>query len=67
MLAMAEFRRCGFADSTFGAATQFTVRVREPEEEHRVSMAKVKSWLDGGAKSPNEKVAKERLKHLLGG
>jgi hypothetical protein len=28
-------------------------------------MKKVREWLDGGAKSPSEKVTKERLKGLL--
>ena len=32
---------------------------------HTVSMRKIREWLDGGAKSPNEKVTKERLKGLL--
>jgi hypothetical protein len=62
---MAEFRRCGLAESIFGPATRFTVLVKAPEEEHTVSMAKVRSWLDGGAKSPKEKVQKNRLKELL--
>ena len=65
VLAMAEFRRCGFAESIFGPATRFTVLVKAPEEEHTVSMAKVRSWLDGGAKSPNEQVQKNRLRQLL--
>ena len=63
--AIAEFRRCGFVESIFGAATRFTVLVKAPEEEHTVSMAKIRSWLDGGAKSPNEQVQKNRLRDLL--
>jgi hypothetical protein len=31
-----------------------------------VSLAKIRSWLNGGAKSPNEKVEKGRLKRVLG-
>lgn len=65
VLALAEFRRCGFADATFGPATRLTVRVKAPEEEHVVSVGKLQSWLNGGAKSPNEKVEKDRLKQLL--
>jgi hypothetical protein len=30
-----------------------------------VTVAKVNSWLDGGAKSPNEQVQKTRLKERL--
>lgn len=62
---MAEFRRCGFADATFGAATRLTVRVKGPEEEHTASAGKLQSWLNDGAKNPNETVEKDRLNGLL--
>jgi hypothetical protein len=48
--AMAAFRRGVFAEMTFGSATQLKIRVRAPEEEHTVTVGKVMSWLDGGAK-----------------
>jgi hypothetical protein len=50
---------------TLGPATQLTIRVKAPEEEHTVSVGKVLSWLDGGARSPNEQVKKNRLKERL--
>jgi hypothetical protein len=53
---MAAFRHSGFADTTFGPATRLTIRVKAPEEQHTVTVAKVNSWLDGGARSPNEQV-----------
>ena len=65
LLALAEFRRCGFADATFGPAARLIVRVKAPEEEHALSVGKLQSWLNGGAKSPSEKVEKERLKQRL--
>ena len=63
--AMAAFRRGAFAEMTFGPATQLRIRVRAPEEEHTVTVGKVLSWLDGGARSPNEQVKKNRLKERL--
>ena len=63
--AMAAFRRGAFAEMTFGSATQLRIRVRAPEEEHMVTVGKVMSWLDGGARSPNELVKKNRLKERL--
>ena len=66
VLALAEFRRCGFADATFVPATRLIVRVRQAETEHTVSVGKLQSWLDGGARSPNEQVAKSRLRDILG-
>ena len=65
MLALAEFRRCGFADAGFGPATRLTIRVKAPDVEHIVSVTKVKTWLEGGAKGPNEQVHKKRLRELL--
>ena len=62
VLALAQFRRCGFAD---GPATHLTVRVKQPETEHTVSVGKLQRWLDGGGKSPNEQVAKSRLRDIL--
>jgi hypothetical protein len=66
-MGMAEFRRCGFAEANFGQATRLKIRVKAPEAEHTVAVAKVKSWLEGGARSPNERLEKNRLKELLSG
>jgi hypothetical protein len=63
--AMAAFRRGAFAEMTFELATQLRIRVRAPEEEHTVTVGKVMSWLEGGARSPNEQVKKNRLKERL--
>ena len=63
--AIAAFRRGGFADVTLGSGTQFKIRVRAPEEEHTVKVGKVLAWLEGGARSPNEQVKKNRLRGRL--
>jgi hypothetical protein len=63
--AMAAFRRNVLAESPLGPATPLTIRVRAPEEEHAVTVGKVLSWLDGGARSPAELVRKNRLKERL--
>ncbi len=47
VLALAEFRRHGFADTNFGPATKLTVKIQEPEISHTVSVGRLKSWLDG--------------------
>lgn len=47
VLALAEFRRHGFADATFGPATKLTVKIQEPEVSHTVSVSRLKSWLGG--------------------
>lgn len=63
--AMAAFRRGALADVPLGPATRLTIRVKAPEEQHTLTVGKVLSWLDGGAKSPNEKVKKNRLRDRL--
>jgi hypothetical protein len=62
---MAVFRRGAFAEATFGPATRLRIRLKAPEEEHIVSVGKVLSWLEGGARSPNELVKKNRLRERL--
>jgi hypothetical protein len=62
---LAEFRRCGFAEVMFGPATKLTVKVRQPELTHVVSVARLRSWLDGVGKSPSEHAMKSRLRILL--
>ena len=65
VLAMAQFRRHGFADTTFGPATKLTVKIQEPEMSHTVSVSRLKSWLDGVGKSPGEHAMKSRLRGLV--
>ena len=62
VLALAEFRRCGFADAAFGPGTILTVRVRGPEMSHTVSVGRLKSWVNGSGKSPSEHAMKARLR-----
>jgi hypothetical protein len=62
---IAAFRRGAFAEMPLGSATQLRIRVKAPEEEHTVTVGKVLSWLEGGARSPNEQVKKNRLKERL--
>ena len=52
MLAMAEFRRCGFTADTPGPGTRLTVTVRAPATSHEVQWGKVETWLQSAAK-PN--------------
>jgi hypothetical protein len=64
MLAVAEFRRSGFAEATLGPATRLTVRVRQPEMSHTVSVSRLQSWLDRTG-SPSEQVVKRRLREVF--
>jgi hypothetical protein len=63
-LGVAEFKRCGLMDVQPCPATRLTVTVKSPTTQHELTMAKLESWLAGGAKSPNEQVVKNRLREL---
>ena len=65
VLGLAEFRRHGFADTTFGPATKLTVKIQEPEMSHIVSVSRLKAWLDGVGKSPGEHALKSKLRQLV--
>ncbi|MGD1091946.1 MAG: hypothetical protein ABSB35_08120 [Bryobacteraceae bacterium] len=62
VLAVRAFRK---HDCAPGPARVLEVEARSPSVTHTVAMRKVREWLDGGAKSPKEKIVKERLKGLL--
>jgi hypothetical protein len=60
--AMASFMKGVLAEMPMAPATRLTIRVKAPEEEQTVTVAKVLSWLDGVASSPSEKLKKNRLR-----
>jgi hypothetical protein len=64
-LALAEFRRCDFADAMFGPGTRLRVEVIAPATTHEVSVGKLTAWLVGGGKTPREQALKMRLRSLI--
>jgi hypothetical protein len=64
-LAVAEFRRCGFADAAPGSVARLRVYVEAPTTTHELSVRKLAMWLEGGGKSPREQAMKVRLRELL--
>ncbi len=61
-LAVRAFREHGCAP---GPASRMEVEAKTPSVTHTVSMARVRDWLESSAKSPSDKVMKDRLKGLL--
>jgi hypothetical protein len=57
VLAMAQFRRCGFTVDTRGPATRLTVAVKMPSTTHEVQWGKIETWLQSAGK-PNEQTMK---------
>jgi len=63
--AMAAFQHSVLDEMPLGPGTRLTIRVKAPEEEHTISVSKVLSWLDGGARSPSEQLENNRLRERL--
>jgi len=51
-------------DCTPGELSKLEVEIRS-SITHTVTLKKIRSWLQGGAKTPKEAVIKERLRALL--
>jgi hypothetical protein len=64
VLAMAEFRRCGFIENAPGSGTRLNVTVKSPSTSHEVQWGKVETWIQSVGK-PNEQAMKSRLRVLL--
>jgi hypothetical protein len=61
-----EGKVCPLNKATHGTLwTRPTIRVKQPETEHSVSVDKLQTWLAGGGESPHEQVLKRRLSELL--
>ena len=61
-LAVRIFREHGVAP---GLTSQMSVEARSPSVQHTVALSKVHSWLESSAKSPRDKLVRDRLKGLL--
>jgi len=64
VLALAEFRRCGFTAVMPGPATLLNVAVKAPSTSHEVRVSRIEAWLQSDGK-PNEQALKTRLRELL--
>ena len=47
-----------------GEASRLEIEVRS-SVTHTITLRKIRDWLNGGAKSPNEAVMKQRLRELF--
>ena len=66
VLALAEFKRCGFAMVIAGPATRLTVTVEAPATTHEIALGRLQAWLDSNGKTPREQAVKVRLRQVLG-
>ena len=61
-LAARSFTDAGFPPRQ---GTELSIEVKAPAVTHSVKLNRVQAWVNGVAKSPADKLLKERLKELL--
>ena len=65
-LGVKQFRSSRFAEEVgLGTATKLKVSVKQMESRHELTLGQLESWVRGGAKSPRERVLKDRLREAL--
>jgi len=65
VLAVAEFRRCGFTHVALGPAARLKVALKTPATVHEVKLSRVEEWLQSAGRSPKEQVLKTELRGRL--
>ena len=66
VLALAEFKKSGFAIAEVGPGTRLRVAVESPSTTHELSVGKLQAWLNGSGRSPREQAVKVTLRQMLG-
>jgi hypothetical protein len=66
VLALAEFKRSGFALAAVGPGTKLQVAVEAPTTTHELSVGKLQAWLDSSGRTPREQAVKVTLRQRLG-
>ena len=65
-LAIAEFKKSGFAFAAVGPGTRLKVAVEPPASTHELSVGKLQVWLETNGRTPREQAMKVTLRQLLG-
>lgn len=66
-LGLHEMRASGLVPVMPGPATAVTVRLKSTADaEHTVTLRQFDAWLSGTARSPKERLVKERLRQMAG-
>ena len=67
-LALRDLRASGLVPVLPGPVTPISVRVMASvEAEHSIRFSQFQSWLGGRARSPKERLTKDRLRSMVGG
>jgi hypothetical protein len=66
VLAISALKKSGWVEDPHGPGMRLEIEVREPSVIHHVTVAQLQRWVSGGARSPAERIRRERLQELLG-
>ena len=67
-IALHELRRSGLVPVLPGPATPIHVAVKSAAEaEHTIRFSQFETWLGGAARSPKERMQKDRFRGIVGG
>ena len=65
-LGLKQFRSSLFAEEVRpGTVTKLKISVKQVESHHELTVGRLESWIQGGARSPRERVLKDRLRMVL--
>jgi hypothetical protein len=65
-LALAEFKKSGFAMMAVGPGTRLKVTVESPATTHELIVGKFDAWLSTNGRTPREQAQKVNLRQILG-
>jgi len=65
VLALAEFKKSGFAFAGVGTDTRLKVVVEPPTTAHELTVGKLQTWLNSNGRSPREQARKVTLRQRL--
>jgi len=65
VIALSTLKRAGWVEDAPGPGTRLEIEVREPSVKHTVTVLQLQRWASGAARSPAERVKRERMKELL--
>jgi hypothetical protein len=65
VLAISALKKARWIEDPPGLGTRLEIEVREPSVTHHVTVAQLQRWVSGGARSPAERLRREKMRALL--
>jgi len=65
VIALSTLKKAGWVEDAPGPGTRLEIEVREPSVKHTVTVLQLQRWASGAARSPEEKMRRDRMRALL--